>query len=338
MKNFDLITIGDNATDAFIRLKEAELDCDINKEQCKICMGFASKIPYESVTIVPAGGNSSNVSIGSAKLGLETAYISNVGNDLFGQETLNKLKENNVETNWIKINSDTPTNYNYVLWYKDDRTILVKHQKYDYELPNINSPKWIYLSSLGENSLVLHQTLANFLNDNPEIKLAFNPGTMQIRAGYEKMSAIYKSTEVLFVNKQEAQKILQTKEDDIIILLNKTKELGPKTVIITDGNNGAHALNSEGIWHSPIYSVEHLLIERTGAGDAFASAFISATVQGKDITTALSWGAINSASVVGQIGPHAGLMTREQIENILANLKTEFSIKEITQQTDSFAN
>ena len=56
-KNFDFLAVGDIVTDAFIRLKDAELHCDINHEHCEICMNFGAKIPYESVTVVPAVGN-----------------------------------------------------------------------------------------------------------------------------------------------------------------------------------------------------------------------------------------------------------------------------------------
>ena len=134
MNKFDLISIGDNATDAFIKLTEAELNCDINRPECKICLRFASKIPYESVTEVPAGGNSSNVALGSAKLDLKTAYLSNLGKDEHGDNALSKLSAAGINTNLVTQQLGTQTNYNYVLWYQDDRTILVHYQKYNYQI------------------------------------------------------------------------------------------------------------------------------------------------------------------------------------------------------------
>ena len=317
MKSYDILTIGDTAIDAFIRLKEAELNCDINRETCKICLKFASKIPYDSITEIPAGGNSANVAIGSAKLGLATAYLTNIGYDDNGQKILAKLKSANVASELVQVHPQLATNYNYVLWYADDRTILVHHEHYPYILPELPPAKWIYLTSLGENSLELHSQLATYLKKNPETKLAFSPGTMQIRAGHEVLADIYSQTEIFFANKQEVMKILETDQEEAGWLAGEIKKLGPKTVVMTDGDQGSFALDNSGFWHCPIFPTTSDLIERTGAGDAFASAFLTATDQGLSVPEALKWGAVNSASVVEKVGPHEGLLSVGEIEKRL---------------------
>jgi ribokinase len=317
MNQFNILTIGDTAIDAFIRLKEAELHCDINREECKICLNFASKIPYESIHEVPAGGNSANVAIGSAKLGLATAYLTNIGYDDNGQKVLAKLKDSGVNTDLIKVHPNLATNYNYVLWYADDRTILVHHENYPYQLAKLPQTDWLYLTSLGENSLAMHQELVEYLNNSPTTKLAFSPGTMQIRAGHENLKEIYQRTEIFFANKQEVMKILETDQEEMEKLAEGIKKLGPKIVVITDGNQGAFALTDDGFWHSPIFPTKGELLERTGAGDAFASAFLAATNKGLAVPEALTWGAVNSASVVEKVGPHEGLLSAEEIDKRL---------------------
>jgi sugar/nucleoside kinase (ribokinase family) len=148
MDNFyDFIAIGDTVTDAFIRLKDAAVTCDINREKCMICLRFKDKIPYESVTVVPAVGNSANASVSAARLGLKSALVSNIGDDYFGKECLDALIKEKVATEFVKIHKDQKTNYHYVLWYEDDRTILIKHEEFEYSLPEIGSPRWIYFSS-----------------------------------------------------------------------------------------------------------------------------------------------------------------------------------------------
>ncbi|HRZ30166.1 MAG TPA: carbohydrate kinase family protein [Candidatus Paceibacterota bacterium] len=336
MNKIDLISIGDNATDAFIKLSEAELNCDINRPECKICLRFASKIPYESVTEVPAGGNSSNVVLGATKLGLNTAYISNLGKDIHGNNTLAKLSAAGVDTKFVSQQLGARTNYNYVLWYQDDRTILVHHQKYNYEWPFDKTqgkpeeiPTWVYLSSVGDENLSYHQDLSHWLQVNPEIKLAFSPGTHQIKVGVEKLKDIYTRTEILFCNKQEAEKILgapllrdQTSSEPEVWSLRSLaeglKKLGPKIVVITDGEKGAYCLDrEENFWFMPALNAD--AFERTGAGDAFASGFLSAIFYNQPTDLALAWGAINASAVVTQIGPHAGLLTRAEIETKIKN-------------------
>ncbi|MFA6254321.1 MAG: carbohydrate kinase family protein [Candidatus Paceibacterota bacterium] len=343
MEKFDLISVGDNATDAFIRLSEAELNCQIDKPECKICMKFASKIPYESVTEVPAGGNSSNVALGTAKLGLAVAYVSNIGDDEHGVKTLAKLTGAGIDTTWVKKNAGVPTNYNYVLWYADDRTILVKHENYEnvwpfdstQGKPNDPSTDWLYLSSVSDHDFSLHQKIAEWLIAHPEVKLAFSPGTLQLKAGTEKLKALYSHTEILFCNKQEAEHIAEanmrsetseivrdaTSRSQVVSrtteqLVKQIKSLGPKTVVITDGENGASVLDSNNNFYQ-IPAVKVKAVERTGAGDAFASAYLIATIAGLPADKALAWGALNSASVVTKIGPHEGLLTRAQIEEEL---------------------
>jgi len=323
MTKFDLAAVGDNATDAFIRLSEAELNCDINRPECKICMKFAAKIPYESVTEVPAGGNSSNVALGAAKLGLKVAYVSNVGADGPGERTLSKLAEAGVDATWVKKNIGRPTNYNYVLWYADDRTILVKHENYPGTWPNdLPAPSWLYLSSVSDSDFSLHEKITDWLAVQPETKLAFSPGTWQIKAGVEKLKAIYARTEILFCNKQEAEKIAsfiprdQTSSEPEV--WSQIKKLGPKTIVITDGERGASVLDGENNFYQiPASKIFGPAIERTGAGDAFASAYLAATIASLPADKALTWGAINSASVVTKIGPHAGLLTHAEIEEKL---------------------
>jgi len=327
--NFDFVAIGDTTIDAFIRIKEASVNCDINKENCQICLDYGNKIPYESVAIVPAVGNSANATVAAARLGLKSAFVGNVGNDQDGKSCINAFKADNVYAKFIKIHKNKKTNYHYVLWYQDERTILIKHEEFDYSLPNIGKPKWIYLSSLGENSLPFHSEIANYLKKNPEINLAFQPGTFQMKFGVEKLSEIYKLTKVFICNLQEAQKILNTKEDNAVALAKMIAGLGPKIVVITDGRKGAHTYNEENVWFMPLYPDLKLPYERTGAGDAFSSTFVAGLAMGKSIEEALMMAPVNSMSVVQKIGAQAGLLTMTQLEEYLKKAPVSYKPSKI---------
>jgi sugar/nucleoside kinase (ribokinase family) len=69
----------------------------------------------------------------------------------------------------------------------------------------------------------------------------------------------------------------------------------------------------------PIYDVK--AVGKTGAGDAFASAFLSAIILKKDIQTAMQWGTANSASVIQQIGAQKGLLNKVGIEKMVRRFK-----------------
>src|SRR3989344_4136987 len=287
IEQYDFISIGDTVTDAFIKLKEAEVHCDINKANCTICMRFGDKIPYEDVFVVPAVGNSANAAVSAARLGLRSALVANIGDDYFGKECLDVFTAEKVGTEYIPAHKGYKTNYHYVLWYDADRTILVKHQEYPYVFPDIGNPRWVYLSSLGAAAEPMHADIERHLTAHPRIMLAFQPGTYQMKFGREKLAGIYRRTEVFFCNKEEAQRILGTAENDIKILMTMIADLGPKIVVITDGVNGAYAYDGRDAWQMPLYPDPKPPVQRTGAGDAFSSAFTVALALGKSIPEAL---------------------------------------------------
>jgi len=324
MANYDFIAIGDIVTDCFIRLKEASVHCSIDKEKCEICMRFGDKIPYEEVYRVPAVGNSANAAVAAARLGLGTALITNVGDDHYGEECLETLKQERVGVDFVAINKGRKTNYHYVLWYEDDRTILIKHEDYDYKLPDIGSPRWIYFSSVGANSLSFHHAIEKYLHDHPEIKLAFQPGTFQMKLGKDELAGIYRRAEIIFCNKEESQRILQTNEADIKKLLEMMHGIGPKIAVITDGPKGAYGSDGKDMWFMPPYPDPKPPYERTGAGDAFSSTVTAAIAIGKPLSEALRWGPINSMSVVQYVGAREGLLTHEKLEEYLAKAPKDY--------------
>ena len=326
--HYDFIAIGDTVTDAFIRLKEAEVHCRLDHEQCEICMRFGDKIPYESVTVVPGVGNSANAAVAASRLGLKSALISNVGDDQFGREIIATLKAEGVGTEFIKVNRGKKTNYHYVLWYEDDRTILIKHEEYPYALPDFDDQRWAYLSSLSEHSLPFHDTLADYFEAHPAIKLAFQPGTYQMKFGRDKLARLYRRAEVFFCNREEAGRILGVRDiEDIKQLLSAMRALGPKIVVITDGVKGAYSFDGSEMLFMPPYPDPKPPFERTGAGDAFSSTFTVALAIGKSVREALTWAPINAMSVVQQVGARAGLLAWPELEAYRAKAPPDYGPK-----------
>lgn len=329
MKKFDFVAIGDVVIDAFIRLKEAELHCNIDHSNCQICLPFATKIPYDSVTVVPAVGNSPNAACAAARLGLDTALVTNLGADQNGEAVLAALARNHIDSRFVTRHADKKTNYHYVLWYEDDRTILIKHEEYDYYWPEIGEPAWVYLSSLGERSVAYHQAIEKYLLDHPMVKLALQPGTFQIKMGTAQLAGLYRRTEVFFCNVAEAQKILKIETTEIKDLLAKLHDLGPKIVAITDGPKGAYVLAEDQTWFMPPYPDPRPPLQRTGAGDAFSATFTAALAVGLPPLEAVRWAPVNSMSVVQQIGAQAGLLTRQELEKYLAAAPADYAPRKI---------
>lgn len=330
MSKLDFLAIGDIVIDAFIELQDANVTCDINNENCTISMKFADKIPYRDVTIIKAVGNSPNAATSAARLGLNSGIMTNIGDDQNGAECLETLEQNKIDTFLVAKHASMKTNYHYVLMYEAERTILIKHEPYPYEFKvPAEAPTWIYLSSVASGTEEYHNQIANYLEANPDVRLALQPGTFQMKMGTEKLATLYKRTEVFICNVGESQRILDSKETDVKILMNMIHELGPKIVVITDGPKGAYASGGASAWFMPIYPDPKPPVSRTGAGDAFASTFVSALALGKSVEEALTWAPINSMNVVQHVGAQTGLLSREQLEEYLKNAPDDYKVKNI---------
>ena len=320
---YDFVAIGDITTDAFIKLKDAEELMDRGTRE--LCVRFADKVPYEEVIEVRAVGNAANAAVAAARIGLPSALIARVGDDENGRNCRETLKGNGVADEYVETQKGLPTNYHYVLWFGAERTILVKQTKFTYSMPQFESaPQWIYLTSLGESAKEFHHDVAKYVAAHPETKLAFQPGTFQIKLGAEELKDVYAVSEIFFCNKEEAQTILKTTENDVKKLMESIKGLGPKIVVVTDGPNGSNILDETGAWHVPMYPDPAPPVSRTGAGDATASTTVAYIINGMPAHDALLRGLINAASVVQGVGAQTKLMSDADIEAWYAKRPADF--------------
>jgi len=330
--SIDFFAIGDIVTEPFIRLKDASVHCNIDTERCEICMRWGDKIPYDYFVLMPAVGNSANAAVSASRLGVKAALRAYIGEDRYGEDCLEVLKKENIDISFMVKDPTRPSNYHYVLWYETERTILVKHENYDYRLPEIPAnTKWMYLSSLADNSQPYHEQIAKWLIEHPDTKLAFQPGTFQMKLGVEALKDVYARTELFVCNKEEAERILQRDPtDNKKDLLDGLHALGPKIVVITDDRKGAYARDEQGsYWYVPMYPDIRAPFERTGAGDAFASTVAAALALGKPLEEALLWGPINSMSVVQEVGAQKGLLSREKLEEYLRSAPAEYKLSQL---------
>lgn len=347
-KNPEFIAIGDLVIDEFIKIKNAHEVPNAQTGNTELCMVFGTKLPFEFAEEVVAVGNSANAAVSASRLGLSTGLVAHVGADENGQKCLRKLEEEKVSTKFIGIHKGLITNYHYVLWFGSERTILIKHEDFPLSLPNIDGTKWLYLSSLGEHSLPFHKELMTYLGKHPEIKVVFQPGTYQIKFGTTALADIYKHSELFFCNLEEAQIILKESMGDkvngpdgkptrdIKVLLDGIRALGPKLPVITDGPHGAYTYisdtsgaGSEYIGHLAIYPDIAPPVERTGAGDAFASTFSTAIALGLSVEEALKWGSINSMNVCQRVGAQAGLLSRAEILEYMKKAPSDWKLEKV---------
>lgn len=320
---FDLISIGDSTIDNFVQIHDAQIKCNLDKTKCMLCVEYGDKIPVDKLTHIVAG-NAANAAVGASRLKLSSSIYTNVGSDPAGVQIVDKFKEEGISTRYVTINKGMESNLSTVLTFKGERTIFVYHQNWDYKLPELENSKWVYFTSISTS--FTQSNIVNELNAYLErvgSKLLYSPGTYQIKFGVKKNPKLLTLSEVFIVNKEEAKRILGHKdEDDISIkkLLKGLLDLGPKMVVITDAHVGSYSYDGGKYYHIKAFPAK--LIEMTGAGDAYATGLVSGLFYGEDLKGAMRWGSANGAAVVEEVGPQAGLLTFNRMqERLKENLK-----------------
>lgn len=324
---FDLISIGDCVVDTFIPLTDAKiLAWDGNP---MLAMNYGDKIPVGDALSLVAG-NAANNAVGSSRLGLKTAIFTYVGDkdeERYDQRIIAKFKLEGIDVRYVIHDEDLPSNHHIVLNFKGERTILIHHQPWKFKLPDLDKTRWVYLTSMSPSyteSNVIEQ-LVNYVERN-SIKLVYQPGTFQIKQGVKKQSRLLSLCELFIVNLEESKILLaepRTRSLGNVVseniplkkLLKGLADLGPKMVIITDGGKGSYGYDGQKYYQLGIFPAK--LVEMTGAGDGFATGTLAGLFHGKSLEEAMRWGACNGASVVEQIGPQAGLLTYQEMQDKL---------------------
>lgn len=326
-----LLAIGDIFTDAFIKLREDKARIDIDPDGSKrLSMEFGTKPPYERVDIVQAVGPSPNAAVAFARLGLRVGLRAFLGDDLPGKDSLAYLKNEGVNTRLMSVQNGIKSNYYFALRYGADRTILVKNEEYDYSWQEpAEVPDWIYLSLISSTAWQLHEDLLTYLEKHPDTKLAFQPGTFHFEWGKDKLAKIYSRAYILVLNREEAALVTGKTTESIKALAEALHAIGPKVVVITDGPDGSYASFEGKVVKMPNFPDIAPPLDRTGAGDAFASTIVAALALGESLETALRWAPINSMSVVQKLGAQAGLLKKAEIEDYLQKAPEDYRAQEL---------
>lgn len=318
----DVITIGDASQDIFLQMDESEAHLHNFRQEGgkQLCLNFASKLPVKAKHDC-VGGNASNAAVAFARLGFNTAIYAHLGNDATGRRITAELKANGVSERFLSVDKNQESNYNTIINYEGERTILVYHQKRRYVLPKLQASRWVYLTSMSEGFEDIIPDIISYVKENNAM-LCYQPGTFQLKYGPKKLSQLLRRTKIIFMNKEEAERYLEIEpvNDDMPKLLNGLTELGPEIAVITNGADGSYAYDGRNLIHLEV--IENVpRIDTTGAGDSFASGFTAAFINGLSIEEALLWGQCEASSVIQQFGAQTGLLYKKQLTYLYQKYK-----------------
>ena len=311
MIELDLVTIGDPTIDTFLKIHDAHLALTLQPGQTQICIDYADKIPVDELHR-SIGGSCVNASVAAARLGLRVGVYGVTGADAEGDSIRSDLAGEGVDTSLMALDHRHTTNASTALVYRGERTLFVWHQPRSYRLPELPRAAWIYATSVGPRGAAvnrLHKALSSHLERNP-CRLAFSPGTHQLRMGAGALSPLLKMSDLLLLNRHEARELTH-EEDQPKALLEALHRLGPKTVVMTDGTHGSYAFDGDLHLRTGVLRVP--VVDRTGAGDGYAATVVVALQVGRPLAVAMAWGTVQAAHVVGAFGATPGLLRRRRL-------------------------
>jgi ribokinase len=299
--------------DTFLKIHDAHLALQVDPGRTELCIDYADKIPVDEYHQVAAGG-CVNVAVSTSRLGLATALHGFIGDDAAGQAVLSELEADRVGVDLVAVDGERGTNASTALVFRGERTIFVWHQHRDYRLPELPPLRWIYLTSVGPPGPAvrrLHDEVCAEV-DRTGVLLAFAPGTHQLLMGAGPLAGLLRRSRLLLLNRREAGELTGREGASPETLLAALGQLGPAIVAMTDGPDGSYTSDGtralwSGILDSPI-------VDRTGAGDAYASALLAGLQLGRPLAEAMAWGTVQAAHCVATFGATPGLIRRAELE------------------------
>jgi sugar/nucleoside kinase (ribokinase family) len=302
-----ILSIGAAVQDVFLSHSvEFKPVSDVPAHELFLKLDLGSKADVNNIDF-STGGGATNASVTFARQGLHALFMGTIGEDPAGNAVLDDLDKEGVDTTHVSYSDKYKTGYSILLLAPSgERTILTyRGASTHYELKNFNidaaEADWIYLSSLAGNIELLDKILHQAKKKG--VKVFLNPGKGEL-SHLTELKSLLEDVDVLLVNKQEAQQIVDghTLEE----LTRRLNNYVP-TVIVSDGPNGVVASDKNTVVRAGMYE-DVKVVDRTGAGDAFGSGFLSYWAQGKSLKDSIVFASANSTSVVTKIGAKAGIL------------------------------
>lgn len=309
-----VLCIGHTTYDTFLIVDNAEVHCNIDTRKCEVCFGFGNKIPVRR-TVYSIGGGAANVSAGLATLGIDVALYTYIGNDPYGEFVKGELKDHNVALNHVKVDNK-PTDLATIVSYKEDRTIFTYNHDRDFDYPDdLDTYDMVFVSSIGAKVDVVYEAVKNYKSLKPNNLVVFSPGSKELADGINLVRDFARHCDVFISNVEEGVRVYapDTERSDhllVDVLLDFQRQFSP-VVVFTDGAKGVY-IGEKGLHHH-LESIPVKVVEKTGAGDAFASGFIAGNILGLSNIDSAKWGITNSISMIQHYGAHEGLLNRDNL-------------------------
>ncbi len=310
---FDVITIGSALRDVYLKSKYFKAKRDpVSPTNLDLVLPLGSKVNVDNI-IFETGGGATNAAVTFARQGLRAACIARVGDDPGGKVVTESLEKEGVNTDLVYKDKENYTGYSLILVTPSgDRTVLVyrgaSSNITEHMIPRKKlDTKWIFISSLAGRVDILCHVVE--WADEHNINTAVIPGAQELKKGAKALGPVFAKADLVIMNREEAAEITGVDFSEKEKIVHKMCLLARGVGVITDARNGAIACDNESFYH--IGTHDNPALDRTGAGDAFASGFVAGLIKYENVEGALELAADNASNVVNYFGakkgiPHSG--------------------------------
>lgn len=311
----EILVIGTSVIDLFLNVDRDHTH--VTEKTVSFTLG--DKVPTQ-IDKLAIGGNGANVAVGLARLALPSVLYTYFGDDILSQELRQSITQEGVEL----VASSGKQEYSplhLIFNFEKDRIIFSDYKIKQYEFAYEKSPpNYVYLTSIGTHWENAYTQALTYMQTN-QIPYAFSPGSRQLEDMGEIFTNALTHASILFINKEEAVHILEKlgkSADNMQNILLTLQSFGPKVVSVTDGAQGAYCADeTKTVYHIKAFNNNKLIIQKTGAGDAYATGFFASYLLKNPLVECMRWGALNAHAVMEHLGAQEGLMTKKQIEEEL---------------------
>lgn len=302
-----ILSIGAAVQDVFLsHSPELKPVADKTADELFLKIELGSKNDVNKINF-STGGGATNAAVTFARQGLEAEFMGTIAHDPAGIAVLEDLDREGVDTSKVSYTDKYHTGYSVVLLASTgERSFLTyRGASTHYDIKNFDiddsDADWLYITSMAGDLDIVDKILRRA--KELKIKVFYNPGKAELKQT-SKLKALLEDVDVLSINKEEAQMLVSGETLEELV---RRLHLYVPVVIISDGPNGVMASDGKTIVRAGMYE-DVKVVDRTGAGDAFGSGFLSQWAQERSLKDSIVLASANSTSVVTKIGAKAGIL------------------------------
>ena len=283
------------------------------------------KLPLQGETVFAEtfltenGGKGANQAVAAARLGAKVSMIGRVGSDDFGQQILQNLRAESVNTDTVSKDSETGTGIALITVDAQSQNTIVVSSGANM---NCGKPEIGHLESLlgSVDCLVLQNEVpyevnlqaARLAREN-KIPVVWDPAPFVTGT-----QELIKHVDFLTPNQNEAELLANceiTDEKSIHNAFLKIKESSDAVCLITMGEDGVYFLSVPGINQIPSFLVDS--VDSVAAGDAFTGGFAVALSEGETLRSAARFGCASGALATTKLGAQSAMPFRKEVDQMI---------------------